>query len=117
MSAACAEDWMVTPLSQQDAARVLGVSDRAFFDILKELHARGVETHEARGRKRVFYPENILNIRTALKCKEQHETAGKTAKRKTPGTRIGSRNQVTGQSTSSLKDSGFATALAFAQRK
>lgn len=57
-------DWVVQPLDMKGAALALGISERTLFDALK-IHPH----YELRGRKKVFYPEHISQLRRDLnKC-------------------------------------------------
>ena len=67
MSPSDASSWAVQPLDRAGAAKALDVASRSLTDILKRI-GDSAETHEKRGRKKVFYPEHITNIREALKC-------------------------------------------------
>ena len=62
------------PLDMVGAAEVLGVSRRTLTDTLKRL-----PHYELRGRKKVFYPEHIAQLRTGMHecaCKPDGSTAG-----------------------------------------
>lgn len=111
-------DWAVKPLGQKQAAAVIGYGYRKFSDVLTDLEKEGVDTHEPRGVRRVFYPEHIENIRTALKCKvKKRSCVAKTGKSGTRGTPTGSKKPETGQSTSSSTAPGFDAALDYARKK
>jgi hypothetical protein len=55
------------PLDMDSAAEILGVSRRTLTDALKRL-----PHYELRGRKKVFYPEHIAQLRTGM-----HECASR----------------------------------------
>ncbi len=97
-------EWKTPPLTQAEAAKVIGVSYRGFLDILKRLEAMGVETHELRGARRKFYPTHIRAIREALKCP------------KTPGPRTGTKKPIAGRSNSRSTVSDIDAAFEFVAR-
>ena len=53
----------LVPVDMNGAARMLGVSRRFLVDTIRD-HPH----YESRGRKKVFYPEHIIQLREALKC-------------------------------------------------
>lgn len=69
--------WVVQPLDIKGAAIALGISERTLFDALK-LHPH----YELRGRKKVFYPEHISQLRRDMNecaCKSNGSTDGPTS--------------------------------------
>ncbi len=111
-------EWALRPLTQKQAAGVIGYGYRKFSDILSDLENEGVDTHEPRGVRRVFYPEHIENIRTALKCKViKRSRVARTGKSGTRGTPIGSQKLVTGQSILLSTGQDFAAVLDYARQK
>lgn len=63
MSAMPAWTESLVPVDMNGAARMLGVSRRFLVDTIRD-HPH----YESRGRKKVFYPEHIIQLREALKC-------------------------------------------------
>ncbi|RMC37525.1 hypothetical protein C9E81_01875 [Paracoccus alkanivorans] len=57
--------WADEPLDRHQAARALGICSRTLTDRLKQW-----PYYERRGRKLVFYPEHIRQLREAFKCQD-----------------------------------------------
>ena len=70
MGAAPRTDWAVAPLDRYGAAAALGISTRTLTDAVKRW-----PYYERRGRKQVFYPEHIDQLREAFQC----QTSGSTS--------------------------------------
>lgn len=87
--------WAIQPLDMDGAAIALGVCRRTLVEIIKK-HPY----YERRGKKKVFYPEDIKRIREGLKnCKKR-------------GNPNGTKNTAT-QSTSLSKAEEYANVLEF----
>ena len=69
--------WAIQPLGMDDAAKALGISRRTLVDVLKRL-----PYFEARGSKKVFYPEHIASLRREMHecaCRSNGSTDGRTS--------------------------------------
>lgn len=59
------------PVDMNAAAGLLGISRRTLVDVIK-VHRH----YERRGARKVFYPENILALREALRCQDSRSSGG-----------------------------------------
>lgn len=94
------------PLSRPEAAAALGISVRYFFDIRKK-YETDFAVCEWRGRRPVFYRENIENLREAMKWTTKTQ----------PPSRLGPPNgkTATTRMTSMSAEHAFESALEYAK--
>lgn len=101
-------DWAEVPLAQAEAAKALGMSYRAFYDLLRVMEHGDQPICEYRGKggsRRVFYSEQIALLRD-LQCRRK-------PKRKPPGPRPGTKTSGGGSSTSTSMDRELADAYKY----